>query len=564
MKELYINNQLADIGNSLISLSLKSNIFSDVSKIVSNRSYTINLPRTHRNDIIFKNAYIPSIINAPVRVYCTVSYIEDGIQIIDKGIGILLRASDTYEVALTWGIIGGYRTMTTDSKKLTEIETEVINSEYPELKPQPIISNYGDPNGVIYSDYNSGFEGDQTMPKILPTVRVGYILSKISSRYGITFDFPRKAKDIINSMICPLTTMTRKCLRYKEVIFYAGGETGNFWKIYYNNNVNGLLTIDLADQTTIRATDNIDLEGRIKATSSGIFYMAIVLGDNTKEFNPEYKNGRWIVDEKVKVSLSKDDKFDITVPRTVTFEPFVAAVESNAELKAYQSYPVISNLPDMTCIDFIKEICIRCGVFPINSGSVDTLKFIYADAFNSPAIEWEVLSVKETSYSFSDFAQDNTLKYAVSGDSDYDARGILKVNNESLELSKDMFASKFMAIKDNTIPLYEIEEKDGEREAKFKKQKPVIGYEVQGDNNKSMFTFEGMDFETLIKNNYTEYQRIILDPVVIKVSKKFDAWELKSLDFSIPVFIRRLGRRYAIIGVNTGSNNIHEVELIQL
>ncbi len=47
--ELYINNTKADLNKTDITLSYKSNLLTDISKIISNRSYTIRLPKTAKN-----------------------------------------------------------------------------------------------------------------------------------------------------------------------------------------------------------------------------------------------------------------------------------------------------------------------------------------------------------------------------------------------------------------------------------------------------------------------------------------------------------------------------------
>ena len=48
---LFIDGELVDLDDSTkITLNYKSNLFTDLSKIVSNNSYTIKLPKTVRNN----------------------------------------------------------------------------------------------------------------------------------------------------------------------------------------------------------------------------------------------------------------------------------------------------------------------------------------------------------------------------------------------------------------------------------------------------------------------------------------------------------------------------------
>ena len=58
---LFIDGKLVDLDdNTKITLNFKSNIFTDLSKIVSNNSYTIKLPKTIRNQRIISHAELPS------------------------------------------------------------------------------------------------------------------------------------------------------------------------------------------------------------------------------------------------------------------------------------------------------------------------------------------------------------------------------------------------------------------------------------------------------------------------------------------------------------------------
>ena len=54
---LFIDGELVDLDDSTkITLNYKSNLFTDLSKIVSNNSYTIKLPKTVRNQRIIKHS----------------------------------------------------------------------------------------------------------------------------------------------------------------------------------------------------------------------------------------------------------------------------------------------------------------------------------------------------------------------------------------------------------------------------------------------------------------------------------------------------------------------------
>ena len=58
---LFIDNKAMDINESTnITLNFRSNIFSDVSKITSNNTYSIKLPLTVNNCHVINYAHLPS------------------------------------------------------------------------------------------------------------------------------------------------------------------------------------------------------------------------------------------------------------------------------------------------------------------------------------------------------------------------------------------------------------------------------------------------------------------------------------------------------------------------
>ena len=79
-EQLYIDGELADIDeNTKITLNYKSNLFRDVTKIVSNNSYTVKLPKTVRNMKIFKHVKLDD--RFPYKEH-SVKYLRSGVEVI--------------------------------------------------------------------------------------------------------------------------------------------------------------------------------------------------------------------------------------------------------------------------------------------------------------------------------------------------------------------------------------------------------------------------------------------------------------------------------------------------
>ena len=96
---LFIDGKLVDLDdNTKITLNFKSNIFTDLSKIVSNNSYTIKLPKTIRNQRIISHAELPSADSGYPRKYHDARYFRNGVEVIPTAKAVLISISDKIEI----------------------------------------------------------------------------------------------------------------------------------------------------------------------------------------------------------------------------------------------------------------------------------------------------------------------------------------------------------------------------------------------------------------------------------------------------------------------------------
>lgn len=125
---LFIDGELVDLDDSTkITLNYKSNLFTDLSKIVSNNSYTIKLPKTVRNQRIIKHSDLPACITDYPRKFHSARYFRNGIEIIPNGKAVFMSGSDSFEIALTWGNISLLSGIVEDDKTLNDLK-----DSYPE------------------------------------------------------------------------------------------------------------------------------------------------------------------------------------------------------------------------------------------------------------------------------------------------------------------------------------------------------------------------------------------------------------------------------------------------
>lgn len=110
--ELYINNQRVDMSESGINLTFRSNLLSDISKIVSNYSYTIKLPKTANNLRIISGAVFPSSESSFPYLVHAGRVLRDGIVIVgDADVFLLANDEEQLEICLNWNGLYGFESI---------------------------------------------------------------------------------------------------------------------------------------------------------------------------------------------------------------------------------------------------------------------------------------------------------------------------------------------------------------------------------------------------------------------------------------------------------------------
>jgi len=87
---------------------------------------------------------------------------------------------------------------------------------------------------------------------------------------------------------------------------------------------------------------------------------------------------------------------------------------------------------------------------------------------------------------------------------------------------------------------------------------------LEGEEEKSVAVFEGLDFETLINQNYKAYLEVIRNPKVIKLDFLLSDLDLQNLDFSLPVFLKQYNSYFGIIKIQVNAKGISACELIKI
>lgn len=153
-QQLYLDGVLMDMSdNSTITLDIKSNLFRDITKMTSNTTYTINLPKTAHNMAVLVFAGKPRSSSKYPFIFHSARYFRNGIEIIHSGRASVLSVSDTIEVSIYWGLFSALETLQSSDLKLNELNC----TKYVMFNKSNSPSTYEDAlsDGVFYANYNT-------------------------------------------------------------------------------------------------------------------------------------------------------------------------------------------------------------------------------------------------------------------------------------------------------------------------------------------------------------------------------------------------------------------------
>ena len=603
--ELYINNTKADLNKTDITLSYKSNLLTDISKIISNRSYTIRLPKTAKNLALIECSHLPSSISRYPYLKHKGTLLRNGIEMIKNANVVLLETSETIEVALTWGNVTNFAGVVNDGKKLTDITHGTV-----EGVDWVIWSNKGS-NSAQFPLIDYGFNSGDPNVWYHPVVTVKWILDKIQEQSGVTFNFPSDKLTVINKMIIPLLTRNDSEELYsKYPINLVGTGIGRDNRVvnYFGLNINFNgddtqrkygETIDYQQQnSTVKAyrisydSDKSHIKGTVmtvfRSTTISIDYLTVELWmDRTSiaTFRPisyQVNNNLWTV------GFNIDCTFNTSAGQTISLGLlsgrgyFSSASDAGSntnlnltlsargEISFGEKFPIVPNLPDIKQIDFIKAVASMVGLFALPDGE-NGIKFIPFDnlsANKSKAVDWtnrvimayNSVTPRNLQYTLDNIAQNNWFRYKEDDNVMGNYDGNIQVDDATIEYERDAITLPFSACSTKGgvayIPLYSYNE---EGELEYNKTNPWI---LLLDGTKGIF--KGLEWTTLIANNYQTYKGLINDAKVVTEYIRLNSIELRDLEMDIPVYLAQYGCYLAIIEITTKENDICECKLLKL
>nr|DAT23346.1 MAG TPA: hypothetical protein [Caudoviricetes sp.] len=599
--ELYIDGTKVDMGESGVSLEYRSNILTDISKIVSNFSYTIKLPKTKNNLRLIECAHVPSAVSSFPYLPHVGTLLRDGVQIVDGANVVLMSVSDTIEIALSWGNATGFSKIIEFEGNLDDLDYGIDDYVFWRYDISP------DENVPIM---NYGFRSTEKHVSYHPVVSAKWLLDRIQSQFGVNLLFPSDKQDVLQSLKIPLlkkedaqkhvdanrVTLTLNglkrtdgALRVYQLMFY--GLVSSYYVEYYSDSV--LISAFKPKFNNMQLNYSIDCKLiYVGSAYKNGGYLDIVDADTGEIIDQvnafeviDRGNDNYECHFKKDLSLEPYDKtiyVSTTVSKTgndsvslvsgsITLEAKVSEV--GADIGEYNKYFIIPNLPSIKLIDFIKSIAYMLGVFAV-PGDNNDIRFISFDTVienKSNAVDWSgrVLFndygdvARNISYQLNDFTQKNWFRYKEDDNVTENYDSFIAVENRALDYERDAVSLPFSACDTlggvASIPMYSYND-DGELEYDSGMNPRIVLY----DSETRSGVFYPLRWEELIRQHYASYQEVVRQPKVIKELVLLSAPELAVLDLLKPVYIRQYGSYFAIVKVKTKENNICEVELLKI
>ena len=591
--ELYINGDKVDVGDTDISLNYKSNLLTDISKIVSNNSYTIKLPKTAKNLALIECAHLPSSTTKFPYLKHVGNVLRNGIIIVKDANVVLLSVSEYIETALSWGNVTNFAEIVSSDKKLTDLEYGT------EEGTDWVVWNNKGSNSAQFPLINYGFNSGDSNVWYHPAITVKWILEKIQEESGVTFNFPSDKKTFIDKMIVPLLTrndsqkindafpsslqmvgyvIVESTFSYLK-LNYIGDSTQQYASVGgpYGDRLYTKYPITLKVKGTIEMlvqynsgmdVNNQYLNLRVsQSDSSGNISSVSTIERKNYAAYIEAPNVRLLFNFDDLVSIESDEFMHFTIKAIAT-----GASSSVLSLTVYdrEKFPLVPNLPDIKQIDFIKAVASMVGLFALPDGE-NGIKFIPFDnlsANKSKAVDWtnrvimayNSATPRNLQYTLDNIAQNNWFRYKEDDNVMGNYDGNIQVDDATIEYERDAITLPFSACSTKGgvayIPLYSYNE---EGELEYNKTNPRI---LLLDGTKGIF--KGLEWTTLIANNYQTYKGLINNAKVVTEYIRLNSIELRDLEMDIPVYLAQYGCYLAIIEIKTKENDICECKLLKM
>lgn len=616
IREVYIDEQQIDIENdNAAGYIFTSPIFRDITKILSNRTTTYKVPKTQRNLTIFGLSNNPDVYSIfPYREH-TFEEIRDGLTFI-KGICTLLKSGEEdLELSVVWGnTINLLKLKDLKLRDLSSSEYLTWSNDTPFLPDSSTAQK-----GFIKIDFGHGLSDIQY---IHPSVTYDYILKLIEADTGVQFIYDvEKFGDVFTKRWVPLIEKNANQITWGDKYFVRTNIIG------YNST--GIYSFSYFTFTGI--SGNLDLVGSgvlppanyIKGKADSIvtiqsstflkvpntlvdpasYQLRVIVTDMLTIYADQYFPITMNDDGDYVCTMALDFSFDLTEDKNIYIgaqyrkstsyvkldgtEILVTSIGHDIyvrydEVKFGDKFPIVPNLPDLTVVDFLKNIMWQYGLFVFYKADINNsaIQFVsVSDIYDGKykAYDWTNLIADRKNmpmtYVYSDYSQKNIIKYKKDDSVKTKADGYFIIDNQTIPKEKELFELYF-APSDNItdsnantyayIPIYDASGNYKSVSYRVLKQK-IYNDESTGIAYVAALFDKDMYFmgdNGLIKKYYDTYQFIINQPAVLECYVYLKGLDLYTYNELVPIFID--GTYYMMQEITVNTDGLAKCKLIRM
>lgn len=643
-RKLYINGELVELEDSEpVPLNKQTNDIAELKDRQTDFTPDFKVERTRINSRIFKQAGLIGNTSTLPYSRTPARYVEDGVELISNGYMVLLNTTEDYfNVVLYSGNSDFFKTL--EGLKLSALNLSRLNH----AMVQEVFATT--PEGVRWLMFEPSKDGNglashnTNLFNFRPFVNVRLLFEQIITAQGwvVTGDTsvidcwlmcgplqpvltdhvakaaltaPSQSAALLRGANSSIITDAQNmfAFRVSSSVIYSGTNPGIFGTFKDANlllpNRPGKYRFTVSGQFQMHGSPSMRVTAARYELGVWMFRMAhsevIALNTNNdilQDFSVVYE---YEVTSENRLQSFTAFSAEIDYPGTGVFNSFsVTAKLVESSVKEGDMLDIATLMPDLGQDKFIKNISNMYGLVPQPNSATKTLNFWKFDrviANKVRAKDWSAyLHEDDTTltYRVGNYAAVNTLKYKESDEvpTGY-ADGAIRVENPTLEASKDMFTLDFKPSLDilysgkaiSLIPICEveaagapvyknIEDKDPRVVlSKFVTGAPVYMRAMTGDAQKTITEYyaacfldeatnRDLSFERgLIPQHYGGLQRILSRARVYAPKMHLPSTEVLNLDHSVPVYLAQ-NTAYYYVNKVTGykANSLTTVELIEI
>ena len=248
--------------------------------------------------------------------------------------------------------------------------------------------------------------------------------------------------------------------------------------------------------------------------------------------------------------------------------------QNNSNDYPLAEFSLVKNLPDITQLDFINFVCKFYGLFPMQDDDGVTLvpfSRLFDNIDEGNVYDWsKALTEKyldcpnSVSQTIDGYAQRNTIGYKDDKNDNVTDKASVNIDDTTLDAERKFIEFPFAASLGNRIPQYSIKT-DGTIE-KNDCEYRLMAVTDKAGAPRNQATFSDDLKSLVIKNKrYSDLQDVIRKPMQIEEEMMLSLIDLKTIDYSKPVYLSKYGRYFAVISIQWSSDKrTSKVKLLRI